>query len=80
MAVAQNFAAGGGLVLRIKLLPDGGSGSRNIKELSAFGETEAETLLPPNFKTFVSGPVVAENFDCGWYGEIIETYNHKNGF
>lgn len=53
-SVAAAFASGGGLILRTKLL-DENSMSKDIHELSAFGSTEAEVILLPNFKCFVTG-------------------------
>eukprot|EP00812_Abedinium_dasypus_P010109 NODE_374_length_1621_cov_233.993614.p1 GENE.NODE_374_length_1621_cov_233.993614~~NODE_374_length_1621_cov_233.993614.p1 ORF type:complete len:367 (+),score=91.72 NODE_374_length_1621_cov_233.993614:3-1103(+) len=54
LPVAMQFAGAGGLVLRTTLLPEG-SQARDIKELSAFGATEAETLMLPNFRSVVTG-------------------------
>jgi len=51
LAVAQRFAAGGGVILRFNLL-DSDSMSRNISSLSMFKEEE-EILLLPNFRCVV---------------------------
>jgi len=58
---ARSFAQGGGLLLRIRLLPEGSFG-RDISNLSAI-RSEEEILLLPNIPLFVASVGIEDGID-----------------